>query len=398
MARPDVPEASLESSAPEAGRGDDPGGDEFVPLPLDDEPTRIVPPKDSADSSPEIRAFFADEEPTTIRSMGEDLPCVELSEAGGGDDEHTTVCVEPAAMEALRQATRPAVEAMNAEEESQAADEAVTALHSTMSAASDTDPVPPPSRPAVWRWLAVASPALLWLIAFALPPSADKTQAGKAAPQAASASMLSLPMAPRPKVTQLTAPVSPKPTEKSAEEPIATPKPQAEAADRTAEAADKTAKVAEAPGNDDPVAPVEAEPAEQPAAAKPALSVAAQRRARALRNWRTARLQARRHLAEREFVKAVVLYRKAAELSPGHAGTQAGLGGALLAVGDNEGGLQAYQKAVRLSPRNANFRAGLGLAYERSRDVESARTAYETALKLNPGQGRARAGLARLGG
>ena len=109
-----------------------------------------------------------------------------------------------------------------------------------------------------------------------------------------------------------------------------------------------------------------------------------------------ARAQARADFAGGRYPQALLGYRRALRLSPGHAGSHAGAGACQLALARAHDAVASYRAAVAIDPGRAGFHAALGRALTASGDHASAVASYRHALQLDPNNGPARQGLARL--
>lgn len=108
------------------------------------------------------------------------------------------------------------------------------------------------------------------------------------------------------------------------------------------------------------------------------------------------RAAAREAYRKGNYRKAANLYDRATELQPSHAGSFAGLGASLLAMGRARPALNAYQRALRLNPQSSGFHAALGRAYFTLGDRARAIAAYRKAVQLNPNNAVAQQALQRI--
>jgi serine/threonine protein kinase/Flp pilus assembly protein TadD len=108
------------------------------------------------------------------------------------------------------------------------------------------------------------------------------------------------------------------------------------------------------------------------------------------------RAKARTNFRHAEFELAAQTYRLAIKVSPGYAGSYAGLGASQLALGDARGAISSYKEAIRRAPGSSGFHAALGRAYLMTRDQARAVAEYRKAVALNPANDVAAKALARL--
>jgi len=100
-----------------------------------------------------------------------------------------------------------------------------------------------------------------------------------------------------------------------------------------------------------------------------------------------------KHVESGEHEKALLDFKKAAELSPGKAEIYVFIGRSLFKMGKKDEALEAYKIAVERDPNSADAYNGLGYTYYAMGKSSSAIDAFLTAIKLNPDHDDARAGL-----
>ncbi|MDB4985107.1 MAG: Serine/threonine protein kinase [Myxococcaceae bacterium] len=110
----------------------------------------------------------------------------------------------------------------------------------------------------------------------------------------------------------------------------------------------------------------------------------------------SARADAQAAFAAKNYKAAAAAYERAARADPTNPGTFAGLGAALMKLGDSKGALHAYQKAVKLSPQASGLHAALGRSYLANGDKAKAISEYKRALALDPKNEAAKYALAQL--
>lgn len=94
-----------------------------------------------------------------------------------------------------------------------------------------------------------------------------------------------------------------------------------------------------------------------------------------------------------EYEKALLDFRKAAELSPGHPETYLFIGRSLFKLGEKEEAIAAYKQALEYDPNSADAYNGLGYAYYAQGKPSNAVDAFLMAIRLNPEHDDAHAGL-----
>ena len=100
-----------------------------------------------------------------------------------------------------------------------------------------------------------------------------------------------------------------------------------------------------------------------------------------------------KHVQSGEDEKALLDFRKAAELSPQSAETYVAIGRSLFKLGKKDEALEVYKKAIERDPNSADAYNGLGYAYYLQGKLGSAVDAFLVAIKLNPEHDDAHAGL-----
>ncbi len=100
-----------------------------------------------------------------------------------------------------------------------------------------------------------------------------------------------------------------------------------------------------------------------------------------------------KHIQSGEDEKALLDFRKAAELSPQSAETYVAIGRSLFKFGKKDEALEVYKKAIERDPNSADAYNGLGYAYYLQGKLGSAVDAFLMAIKLNPDHDDAHAGL-----
>ena len=99
---------------------------------------------------------------------------------------------------------------------------------------------------------------------------------------------------------------------------------------------------------------------------------------------------------ERRLDDAVLCYRRAIELEPGHANAYNDLGAVLTALRQTGEAVACVSAALRLNPHFPEAHCNLGVANEADRRVRGLESSLREALRLDPGHIRARAGLSGL--
>lgn len=100
-----------------------------------------------------------------------------------------------------------------------------------------------------------------------------------------------------------------------------------------------------------------------------------------------------KHIQSGEDGKALLDFRKAAELSPQSAETYVAIGRSLFKLGKKDEALEVYKKAIERDPNSADAYNGLGYSYYLQGKLGSAVDAFLVAIKLNPEHDDAHAGL-----
>ena len=100
-----------------------------------------------------------------------------------------------------------------------------------------------------------------------------------------------------------------------------------------------------------------------------------------------------KYIESGEYEKALLDFRKAAELSPGHPETYLFIGRSLFKLGKKEEAIAAYKQALEYDPNSADAYNGLGYAYYAQSKPSNAVDAFLMAIKLNPEHDDAHAGL-----
>lgn len=100
-----------------------------------------------------------------------------------------------------------------------------------------------------------------------------------------------------------------------------------------------------------------------------------------------------KYIESGEYEKALLDFRKAAELSPGHPETYLFIGRSLFKLGEKEEAIAAYKQALEYDPNSADAYNGLGYAYYAQGKPSNAVDAFLMAIKLNPEHDDAHAGL-----